>query len=74
MRPELIFTCIAIIAVGVAVIMYTLFRSSKPSATIGMGSSIDLGDEVPDKEAEEETEVTDEQESAAEMQNEEEDA
>jgi phage terminase Nu1 subunit (DNA packaging protein) len=39
-----------------------------------MGSSIDLGDEVPDKEAEEETEVTDEQEPAAEMQNEEEDA
>ena len=52
MKPELIFACIAIIVVGVAVIMYTLLRSSKPPVQIGKPSSIDLGDEVPDEEEE----------------------
>ena len=55
MRPELIFACIAIIVVGVAVIMYTLFRSAKPAARIGSSSSIDLGNEVPDEAIEEES-------------------
>ena len=64
MRPELIFACIAIIVVGVAVIMYTLLRTSKPPVQIGGRSSIDLGDEVPDEPTEEDEEADDATEKA----------
>ena len=56
MGPEVIIPCVAIIAVGVAVIMYTLLRTPKTPAGMGSTPSIDLGEmpEPTDDEAEKE--------------------
>ena len=56
MEPEIIFACIACIAVGVGVIMYVLLRAPKKPASIGAVPSNDLGDEMPQEpETDEET-------------------
>jgi hypothetical protein len=54
MGPEIVFGCIACIAVGVGVIMYVLLRTPKKPASIGDVPSIDLGDEVPKEPSEDE--------------------
>ena len=69
MRPELIFACIAIIAVGVAIIMYTLLRPAKTATHIGRVSSIDLGEETPNEKEEETTDNETETETKAETEN-----
>ena len=53
MDPKLVFACIAIIAVGVAIIMYTLLRTPKTPAGIGSVPSIDLGEEPKAEEPDE---------------------
>ena len=52
MHPGVVFGCIAAIAVGVAIIMYTVLRTPKDTAKFGNRPSIDLG-EVPDEPTEE---------------------
>ena len=63
MNPEVIFACIAVIAVGIAIIMYTLLRTPKTPAGMGDRPSIDLGDmpESDEGATEEEPEVTEEE-------------
>ena len=56
MHPAVVAGCIAAIAVGVAIIMYTILRTPKAPASFGDRPSIDLGDEVPDEPIEEEGE------------------
>ena len=57
MSPEMIFLCIAIIAVGVGVIAYVLLHGPKEAAHIGSPAEISLGEadgdtDVPAEEAE----------------------
>ena len=56
MHPAVVAGCIAAIAIGVAIIMYTILRTPKAPASFGDRPSIDLGDEVPETPTEEEGE------------------
>lgn len=66
MHPGVVGGCIALIVVGVAVIMYTLFRTPKTPARFGDRPSIDLGEEVPDEQDETEAEEAEAEESTEE--------
>ena len=52
MHPGVVFGCIAAIAVGVAIIMYTVLRTPKDTAKFGNRPSIDLVEDpnAPDEE------------------------
>ena len=59
-----IFFCIAVIAIGVAVIAYILLRTPKKPASFGDAPSIELGEEPKaEDEAEVATEATEEAEA-----------
>lgn len=51
MSPEMIFLCIAIIAVGVGVIAYVLLHGPKEAAHIGSSAEISLGEADGDTDA-----------------------
>lgn len=51
MSPEMIFLCIAIIAVGVGVIAYVLLHGPKEAAHIGSPAEISLGEADGDTDA-----------------------
>lgn len=71
MSPEMIFLCIAIIAVGVGVIAYVLLHGPKEAAHIGSPAEISLGeadgdtDATEEEEAEPATVATEEEEAEA---------
>ena len=56
LSPLAIVGCIAVIAVGVAVIMYVLFHAPKEGAAVGTRPEIGLGDDgdAPSDDADEE--------------------
>ncbi len=67
-NPWFIIGCIAVIAIGVGVIAYIMFRTPSASAKIGDVPSIELGDipEVPEADAETEEGETTEADDTAE--------
>lgn len=55
-----IFFCIAVIAIGVAVIAYILLRTPKKPASFGDAPSVELGEQPEAEGTEENAEATEE--------------